>query len=105
MKHEGYTITGVKQYPGGRREYQIWDNRHEIASIPIVQGSNGADEKNRAELFADAPRLCEENGRLRAALDRIAAWNIHVKPGHVDYKSRADVVAMATAALSRAGGE
>uniref|UniRef100_A0A6H2A540 Uncharacterized protein n=1 Tax=viral metagenome TaxID=1070528 RepID=A0A6H2A540_9ZZZZ len=38
-------------------------------------------------------------GRLRATLDRIAAWNIHVKPGHVDYKSRADVVAMAKSAL------
>ena len=42
----------------------------------------------------------EENKRLRAVLDRIAAWNLHAKPGHVDYKSRADVVAMALLALA-----
>jgi len=56
--------------------------------------------QNQEAIMDDEGHEWEENKRLRAVLDRIAAWNLHAKPGHVDYKSRADVVAMALLALA-----
>lgn len=59
-----WKLTGIREYPGGKREYKIFGELCEIATIPIVSGSDGTDEFNRANLFIAAPNLLEACKRI-----------------------------------------
>ena len=82
--------------------FDIWADRLTgsgmVAEVLNIE-SNGmnAGEAN-ARLIAASPEMFKE-------LDRIANWNLDVRPGHVDYRNRQSVKDAAASLIAKAKGE
>jgi hypothetical protein len=98
MKHEGYT-PGPWRYTSDGRVYGCcaheWNASLNMSTAPFVAA--GTHSKEDLALIADAPRLAEENERLREALRKLI--NAAELEGFTEERSD-DPLSIAKAALA-----
>lgn len=106
MKHEGCTpgpwrikeATTGKAYRASHRTFDVFGASY-VATIGPLGADSVAVAESNARLIADAPRLAEENERLREALEEIAELDLSGE--QIRHAVAKHAISTARAALSR----